>query len=117
MGEFTDIADILSGREEGKHSIRGWLQNKRSSGGVLFLILRDGTGMIQCVLRKDSVDPETFEMVEKLPLESVLEVHGAVKRDPRSPWGYELDVDGVRVLHEAARDWPIAKKYHGPASS
>lgn len=114
MGEFTDIADILSGRE-GRHAIRGWLQNRRSSGGVLFLILRDGTGMIQCVLRKDSVDPETFEMVEKLPLESVLEIHGAVKRDPRSPWGYELDVDGVRVLHEAARDWPIAKKYHGPS--
>jgi len=112
-GEHTEISRILAG-EGGRRVIRGWLHNKRSSGGIHFLIIRDGTGILQCVARKDFLDEETFERLAKLPIESALEVRGTVRKDPRAPGGYELLVEGVRVYHEAERDYPIAKKYHSP---
>lgn len=101
--------------EEGKRSIRGWLHNKRSSGGILFLIVRNGTGTIQCVLKKDSFDEDAFERIDRLPLESVVEIAGVVRKDPRAPGGYELLAENVKVIHEAAKGFPITKKYHGPS--
>ena len=113
MEKFTEISKILSG-EGGKHSIRGWLHNKRSSGGITFLILRDGTGILQCVLKRDMLDSEIYDRVEKLPLESVLEVKGVIREDKRAPGGYGLLAEDVKILHEAERGFPIAKKYHNP---
>jgi len=109
----VEVAKILAG-EEGTQTIRGWLHNKRSSGGILFLIVRDGTGMIQCVVRRDTFDEETFNKIERLPVESVIEITGTVRKDPRAPGGYELLAKDVRVIHEAERGFPIAKKYHSP---
>ncbi|MEM5804940.1 MAG: asparagine--tRNA ligase [Candidatus Aenigmatarchaeota archaeon] len=108
---FAEISEIIKGRE-GKFSIRGWLHHKRSSGGILFWLVRDGSGIIQCTLRKNLM--KDFEELEKLPVESVVEIYGTSKRDKRAPYGYELVVESVKVLHKAKEDYPIAKKYHGP---
>lgn len=101
--------------KENERSIRGWLHNRRSSGGVLFLIVRSGKGTIQCVLKKDLFDEETFERIGRLPLESVVEIAGLVREDPRAPGGYELLAEELKVLHEATKGFPITKKYHSPA--
>jgi len=110
---FKDISEILKGRE-GRVSIRGWLHHKRSSGGILFLLVRDGTGIIQCTLRKDKTETKVFEEIEKLPVESVVELTGTSKKDSRAPGGYELAIDEIKIVYKAKEDFPITKKYHGP---
>ncbi len=96
--------------------LKGWLYNKRSSGGVQFLLLRDGTGIIQCVVSQDKVDKKTFVLYEELNQESSLAVRGLVREDERSPGGYELTVaeDGIEV-YQVAVDYPITPKEHGAA--
>ena len=107
--------DILAGKLDGSHVVlRGWLHHIRSSGGILFLQLRDGTGVIQCTLKKDKIDPQDFERLSTTPIESTIEITGEVKKDPRAPRGYEVQGEKVTVLYPAAEDYPIAKKYHGP---
>ena len=111
----TTVSEILSGKNvEGEVVVRGWLHNKRSSGGIIFFIVRDGTGVIQCTIKKDKVDAETFETAKKLTQESTLEIKGFVREDQRAPGGYEVQVNGIKVLHRAEEGFPIAKKYHGP---
>jgi len=92
--------------------ITGWLYNKRSSGKIQFLLVRDGTNIIQCVVVKSEVDEEIFNLYDELGLESSLLVKGQVREDKRSPLGYELQVDDLRVLQTAV-DYPITKKEHG----
>jgi len=113
MAEFIDISQILKGKE-GKVRIHGWLHNKRSSGGILFLILRDGTGLIQCTLKKDKIGEKIFDEIERIPLESVIEISGEAKKDLRASGGYEIFSDDVKVESRAAEDYPIGKKEHGP---
>ncbi|RFU68465.1 asparagine--tRNA ligase [Peribacillus saganii] len=90
-----------------------WLANKRSSGKIAFLQLRDGTGFIQGVVVKADVPEETFAQAKSLTQESSMYVTGTVQRDERSPFGYELLVQGIEVLHESV-DYPITPKAHGP---
>ena len=111
--ELSEIEGILKGKE-GEVLIRGWLYHKRSSGGILFFIIRDGSGFIQCTLKKEKFEPEFFEEIEKLTLESVVEVEGISKKEPRAPGGYEISVEKIKILHESQEGFPIAKKYHGP---
>ncbi|MEM5829740.1 MAG: asparagine--tRNA ligase [Candidatus Aenigmatarchaeota archaeon] len=108
-----DIAEILKGRG-GEVEIKGWVHNKRSSGGILFLIVRDGTGFIQCTLRKDQISEKTFEEIEKLPLESAIEIFGKAKKDERAPYGYEIVIEKINVISKPIEKFPIGKKYHGP---
>jgi len=91
--------------------VQGWLTNRRSSGKLQFLQLRDGSGTVQCVLRKGAVDDALFKRLDALPQESSLEVSGEVKADPRSPGGHELSVTDVSVVHEA-EPYPISNKEH-----
>jgi len=115
LDSSQSVVDILSGKLDGKRVVlRGWLHNIRSSGGILFLQLRDGTGVIQCTLKKDKIDPQEFERLATTAIESTIEVAGEVKNDPRAPRGYEIQGEKVTVLFPAAEDYPIAKKYHGP---
>lgn len=93
-------------------TLRGWLFNKRSSGKVRFVILRDGTGYVQCVFFKGNVTQEAFEYADKLGQESSIEVKGKVKEEPRAPGGFELDGTDLKVIHEAS-DYPITPKEHG----
>ncbi len=95
-------------------TLRGWLYNKRSSGKLHFLQLRDGTETIQCVVFKGDVTGEVFEQSGKVSQESALEVQGVVRKDERSPLGFELGVTDLNVLH-AAQDYPIGPKEHGVA--
>ena len=95
-------------------TLRGWLYHRRSSGKLHFLMVRDGTGTIQCVVFVKDVPAEVFERAGHLSQESALEVTGTVRADTRSPLGYELAVRDLRVISEAA-DYPITPKDHGPA--
>jgi asparaginyl-tRNA synthetase len=95
-------------------TLRGWLYHRRSSGKLHFLLLRDGTATIQCVVFVKDVPAELFDRAGRLPQESSLEVTGTVRADARSPLGYELAVRDFRVLQEA-HDYPITPKDHGAA--
>jgi asparaginyl-tRNA synthetase len=108
------IADVA--QHEGKVvTLHGWLHNRRSSGKLHFLQLRDGTGAIQCVVFKGNVAPEAFLEADHLPQETSLAVTGVVKRDARSPIGVELDVKDLHVFARPAREFPIGHKDHGVA--
>jgi asparaginyl-tRNA synthetase len=103
------------GEHEGKEiSLRGWIYNKRSSGKLQFILLRDGTGIIQCVAFKGNFTPEEFDALDQLTQESSLEIRGKVRKDARSPGGYELDVTGFRIC-QLTENYPIAPKEHGTA--
>jgi asparaginyl-tRNA synthetase len=94
--------------------VQGWLHNKRSSGKLQFLIVRDGSGYAQCVVAKAAVPAEAWAAAEAAGQESSLELTGRVKEDKRAPAGYEVDVTGLSVL-QAAHDYPITPKEHGTA--
>ena len=94
-------------------TIGGWLANKRSSGKIAFLQLRDGTGFIQGVVVKEEVGEEIFLKAKSLTQETSLYVTGTVQTDERSPFGFELQVKDVEIIH-AAVDYPITPKAHGP---
>jgi len=89
-------------------TVQGWLSNRRSSGKLQFLQVRDGSGVVQAVLRKGTVDDELFKQLDTLPQESSLEVDGEVKADERSPGGVELSVQAVRVIG-VSEPYPITK--------
>lgn len=89
-----------------------WVANKRSSGKIAFLQLRDGSGFVQAVVVKEEVGEELFATAKGLTQETSLYVTGEVKEDTRSSFGYELAVSGIEVLHEA-KDFPITPKEHG----
>lgn len=93
-------------------TLRGWLFNKRSSGKVRFVILRDGTGYLQCVYFKGNVNEDTFETADKIGQESSIEVTGKVKEEPRAVGGYELDATGLTIIQNA-NNYPITPKDHG----
>ena len=93
-------------------TLKGWLYNKRESGKVKFLILRDGTGYLQCIVFKGNVSPEVFEITEKLHQEAAFEVTGLVKAEPRAVGGVELDATDVKLIG-ASEDYPITPKDHG----
>ena len=94
--------------------LRGWLYNKRSSGKLHFLQIRDGSGIIQAVVFKGDVTAETFARADHLGQESSLIVRGLVREDKRSPIGFELSVKSLEVVQDA-RDYPITPKEHGVA--
>jgi asparaginyl-tRNA synthetase len=105
------IEDIA--RHEGKSvRLRGWLHNRRSSGKIHFLTMRDGTGFIQCVMSKQAVGEDAFRRADHLSQESAIVVEGTVRADARAPGGYEVDVTALEVVSEA-KDFPITPKEHG----
>ncbi|MCD4786084.1 MAG: asparagine--tRNA ligase [Candidatus Eremiobacteraeota bacterium] len=105
---IQDIAKFEGKRVE----IKGWLYNKRSSGRINFLQIRDGSGIIQGVMVKKEVPIETFKEAKKLGQESAIIVTGTVRADERADIGYELSVDNLVVISETD-DYPITPKDHG----
>ena len=94
---MTHIEEIAE--HEGRSvTLRGWLHNRRSSGKIHFLTVRDGTGFIQAVMSKAAVGEELFLRAARLGQETAMEIQGAVRADARAPGGYELDVSGLRVV-------------------
>ena len=105
------IEDI--GKHEGEEvTLKGWLHNRRSSGKIHFLTVRDGSGFIQAVMSKAAVGEELFKAVDHLSQETSIIVTGTARADKRAPSGYEIDVKGVEVVG-ASHDYPITPKEHG----
>jgi asparaginyl-tRNA synthetase len=93
-------------------TVRGWLYNKRSSGKLQFLIVRDGTGYLQAVVAKSDVEPAVWEAAERVTQESSLAVTGQVREEKRAPGGYEMTVSKVEILG-TSEGYPITPKEHG----
>ena len=112
------MAVTVSVERIGKHEgatveVRGWIANRRSSGKIHFLQVRDGTGTIQCVMGKSDVPEDVFERGHHLAQETAVVVRGEVRADPRSPVGYEVGVAGLEVVHVPTTEFPISPKEHG----
>jgi asparaginyl-tRNA synthetase len=93
-------------------TLSGWLFNKRSGGKIKFLVLRDGSGYLQCVYFKGNVSEDVFNMADRIGQESSIEVTGKVKVESRAPGGFELDATDLHLISEA-HDYPITPKDHG----
>ena len=93
-------------------TIGAWLENKRSSGKIAFLQLRDGTGFMQAVVAKNDVTEEVFQTAKDLTQESSMYITGKIVEDKRSPFGYEMHVSDIEVI-QIAENYPITPKEHG----
>ncbi|MDT8341604.1 MAG: asparagine--tRNA ligase [Longimicrobiales bacterium] len=93
-------------------TLRGWVETTRSHGKVAFAVVRDGTGIVQCVFLKKALPEAVWEAHADLTQESTVEVTGAVRADDRAPGGFELGVTDLKVL-AAAEEYPIQPKEHG----
>src|SRR3989339_301203 len=93
-------------------TLNGWLYNSRSSGKLVFLIIRDGTGLCQCIVEKEKVGEVIFEELKRLGQESSLSVTGTVRKEDRSVGGYELAVTGAKIIG-ISTDYPNTPKSHG----
>ena len=93
--------------------LKGWVYNRRSVGKIWFLILRDGTGLLQCVVVNGECDSDTFNLEQKLNQEDSVIVLGKVKKEPRAIGGYELSVSQVTVVNHTIEEYPISNKNHG----
>jgi asparaginyl-tRNA synthetase len=114
--ERVTIAAIQAGKHTDQIvEIAGWLYNLRKSGKIVFPIVRDGTGLIQCVALKSELPEPVFEEIRHLTQESSLIVRGKVRAEARAQGGYELDVEGVDILQKVseADPYPITPKEHG----
>ena len=105
---LSDIADY----ENQEATFNGWVYNTRSIGKIWFLILRDGTGMTQCVVTRDETTIDIFCLEKSLTQESSVSVTGVVKKEPRSIGGHEILVKNIEV-HQVAEKYPITPKEHG----
>ena len=94
--------------------IKGWVYNRRSVGKIWFLILRDGTGLLQCVVVNGESDSGTFDLEQKINQEDSVIVTGTVKKEPRAVGGYELGVKQISVVNHTTKEYPISNKEHGP---
>ena len=93
-------------------TLNGWVYNKRTSGKIWFLLLRDGTGLAQCVVVKSEVAPEIFELKNTVTQETSVSVTGIVRKDDRSVGGFEIGVESIEI-HQIAAEYPISPKEHG----
>jgi asparaginyl-tRNA synthetase len=105
------IEDLAS-HEGGEVTLHGWLATKRSSGKIRFLVMRDGTGTVQGVMVKANVPEEIFLRFDQLTQESSFSMKGTVRKEPRAPGGYELDVVDLTIIN-IAHEYPITPKEHG----
>jgi asparaginyl-tRNA synthetase len=94
-------------------TVRGWVTTVRSSGKVAFLVLRDGTGLLQCVLVKSAVTQDVWDRFAQLTLETSVAVTGDVRADARAPGGFELGVTDLAIVGTSPLDYPIQPKEHG----
>lgn len=93
-------------------TLRGWVYHRTGKGKLQFIQLRDGTGVVQCVVFKGNVSEEVFSLAKDLTQESSVIIKGSVREDPRSPSGYEIDVSDIKFV-QLTKDYPITPKEHG----
>ncbi|HUQ20360.1 MAG TPA: asparagine--tRNA ligase [Gemmatimonadaceae bacterium] len=109
---YARVAELSAHAGRGVR-VRGWVTHLRSSGKVAFIVLRDGSGTLQCVLVKVSLTPEVWERFAQLTQETTIEVTGEVRADARAPGGYELSVTDLIITGPGSSDYPIQPKEHG----
>lgn len=108
--------DQISQYEGEDVTIRGWVYNRTDKGKLVFLLVRDGTGFIQCVAFRNDLSPEIFDSISHLSQESSVVVTGKVRADRRAPGipgGFEIGIMNLEVVQQAAEDYPMALKEHG----
>src|SRR5271170_3614973 len=105
---WLSAKEVLSQRSVTKANVRGWVAGKAGVGGIVFLILRDGTGYVQCSAKKGVAAPEVVEGMRDVPRESVVSVSGTAREDKRAPGGVELVAEAFQVISKA-EPWPITK--------
>jgi asparaginyl-tRNA synthetase len=112
MADHVYVQDLA--RHVGQEvELAGWVYAKRSSGKLIFLELRDGTGIANCVLFKPEVDPELFESSKHLAQEASVRVTGKVRAHERRPGEFEVALSAVQLIAQPAQDYPISPKDHG----
>jgi asparaginyl-tRNA synthetase len=102
----------LSGHVDNIVTLKGWLYNKRSSGKIRFLVLRDGTGIVQCVMVKGIMSEDAFALFDQITQESSIAITGKVKKEERAPGGYEIELSDLKLI-ALAKEYPITPKEHG----
>jgi asparaginyl-tRNA synthetase len=112
MAEHISISQISKyvGQEV---TIKGWVYNRTDKGKLVFLLVRDGSGFVQCVAFKGDLEPEVFDRIMRLPQESAVIIAGPPRRCAGIPGGYELGVKQIEIMQEAALDYPMSLKDHG----
>ena len=116
MSSLPIVRIIDAGRHEGQSvRIAGWLYNLRTSGKICFPLVRDGSGIMQCVAVKSALPEELFETIKNLTQESSLIVSGKIRAEARAAGGYEMDVEAVEILQRVTEEepYPITPKDHG----
>src|SRR5512138_2125667 len=116
MAEHISVSKISNyvGQEV---TVKGWVYNRTDKGKLCFLLVRDGSGFVQCVAFKGDLDPEVFDRVIRLPQESAVIITGPVREDKRAPGipgGHEVGVKQIEIVQEADLDYPMSLKDHGP---
>jgi len=109
--KWVDIKDLKQ-YVDSKVEIRGWLRNKRSSGKIAFLQIRDGSGFVQGIAEKAALGEDTYQIIKNMKIESSFTVRGTVKSDERAPGGVELIIEEFNAVHCNEEDYPIAIKDH-----
>ena len=111
----TTVADIANHVGQ-QVRIQGWVYNRTDKGKLCFLLVRDGTGYVQCVAFKGDLDEKLFDQVMRLPQESSVKITGTVREDKRAPGipgGFEIGIKEVEIVQAAEPDYPMALKDHG----
>lgn len=103
--EFTSVKDAMK-KGEGKVALRGWVHRQRGSSKIKFIVLRDSTDIIQCVIERAKLGDEQFDIIDKVQVEFSLKLAGTIKKDDRAPTGYEVSVDAFEVIG-ASDNFPI----------
>jgi len=107
--DFTPVTEAMQPAKDGKEAaVRGWIYRKRGSGGMLFIVIRDASGVMQCAVKKDKVPEKSFQDAEKALIESSVWVKGTVKEDKRAPGGFELQASDFGVT-QFSEIFPISK--------
>src|SRR5918996_3740268 len=111
MSVFSDIKQLRD-HVGNTVTVRGWVQTTRAHGKVAFVVIRDGSGIVQCVLVQKQVAPEVWDRFSELTLETSVHVTGSVRADARAPGGYELTISDLAIVGKSI-DYPIQPKEHG----
>jgi len=107
--KLTSIKEILEDKYTNEQvKVRGWIYRTRSSGNIVFIVLRDATGILQATVKKDNLSDATFEEAKKTLIESSVILHGTIVADKRAPGGYELRVDEFQII-QSADPFPIVE--------
>ncbi len=109
--EYIEIRDLLD-HEQKEVQIKGWVYNKRGAKSLFFLVVRDGSGLVQCVVSQDEVDEESWNIAQQVTQESSIVVYGAVRKDERQVGGAEVQVIRLELI-SLAEEYPLTPKAHG----